>query len=253
MKTLNEHQYNLIKPYLPVQRGNVKIANLTLINAVLYVAENGCKWRALPREFGNWHTVYTRLKRWAEHGVLECLFVALQKEKLIKISVTCIGLDSTSIKVHPDAGGCFKKNGPQSIGKSRGGLTTKIHMVAANDRLGLTFFLSPGQADNGQNGRHLLHNWRHNLPKIPLVMDRAYEGVETRECVENCGFEPVVPPKSNRLNPWIYDKVIYKRRNEIERLFRRLKSFRRVFSRFEKLDRMFATFVHIALIMEMIK
>jgi transposase len=109
MKTLNEHQYNLIKPYLPVQRGNVKIANLDLINAVLYVAENGCKWRSLPERFGNWHTIYTRLKRWAERGVLERLFVGLQKEKLIQISITCLGLDSTSIKVHPDAAGALKK------------------------------------------------------------------------------------------------------------------------------------------------
>ena len=109
MKTLNENQYNLIKPYLPVQRGNVKISHLDLINAVLYVAENGCKWRALSGEFGNWHTIYTRVKRWAEKGVLERLFVALQKEKLIKISVTCLGIDSTSIKVHPDAAGALKK------------------------------------------------------------------------------------------------------------------------------------------------
>jgi transposase len=84
-------------------------------------------------------------------------------------------------------------------------------------------------------------------------MDRAYEGQETRQCVERCGFKPVVPPKSNRLKPWIYDKTTYKRRNEIERLFRRLKAFRRIFSRFEKLDLMFTAFVHIALIMEMIK
>lgn len=109
MKTLNEAQYNLIKPDLPKQRGNVKISNLDLINAVLYIAENGCKWRALPEKFGNWHTIYTRLKRWAERGVLERLFVALQKEKLIKISVTCLGLDSTSVKVHPDATGALKK------------------------------------------------------------------------------------------------------------------------------------------------
>ena len=83
-------------------------------------------------------------------------------------------------------------------------------------------------------------------------MDRAYEGNETRECVEKCGFEAVVPPKSNRLNPWIYNKIIYKRRNEIERLFRRLKAFRRVFSRYDKLDLMFTAFVHIALIMEIL-
>ena len=112
MKTLNENQYNLIKAYLPVQRGNVKISNLNLINAVLYVAENGCKWRSLPEKFGNWHTIYTRLKRWAEKGVLERLFIGLQEQKLIKISVTCLGLDSTSIKVHPDAAGALKKTVP---------------------------------------------------------------------------------------------------------------------------------------------
>ena len=85
-----------------------------------------------------------RLRRWAEKGVLENLFFALQKEKLIQVSVACLGLDSTSIKVHPDAAGALKKS-PQSIGKSRGGWTTKIHMVSANDRLGLRFSLSPGQ------------------------------------------------------------------------------------------------------------
>ena len=91
MKRLRENQYNLINSYVPVQRRNVNISNLTLIHAVLYVAENGCKWRTLPGEFGNWHMVYTRLRRWAECGVLERLFVGLQKKNLIKISVTCLG------------------------------------------------------------------------------------------------------------------------------------------------------------------
>jgi transposase len=68
MPEINEAQYELIRPYLPVQRGNVRISNLTMINAVLYVAENGCKWRALPTSFGNWHTIYTRLRRWTEAG-----------------------------------------------------------------------------------------------------------------------------------------------------------------------------------------
>ena len=79
-------------------------------------------------------------------------------------------------------------------------------------------------------------------------MDRAYEGNETRQLVLDLGFIPVVPPKSNRLDPWEYDREMYKRRNEVERLFRRLKGFRRIFSRFEKLDVMFTAFIHFALI-----
>ena len=84
-------------------------------------------------------------------------------------------------------------------------------------------------------------------------MDRAYEGNETRQLALDLGFIPVVPPKSNRIEPWEYDREMYKRRNEIERLFRRLKGFRRIFSRFEKLDVMFMAFIHFALIIEALR
>jgi transposase len=109
MMKLTEDQYELIRPLMPVQRGNVQIANLDVINAVLYVAEHGCKWRGLPERFGNWHTIYTRLRRWAKNGVLERLFQALQEHRLIRIRVECVGLDSTSVKVHPDGTGALKK------------------------------------------------------------------------------------------------------------------------------------------------
>jgi transposase len=84
-------------------------------------------------------------------------------------------------------------------------------------------------------------------------MDRAYEGKETRQLALDLGFIPVVPPKSNRIEPWEYDREMYKRRNEIERLFRRLKGFRRIFSRFEKLDVMFMAFIHFALVIEALR
>ena len=79
-------------------------------------------------------------------------------------------------------------------------------------------------------------------------MDRAYEGDQTRQQVIDLGLVPVVPPKMNRINKWPLDKQLYKKRNEVERLFRRLKAFRRIFSRFDKLDLMFNAFIHIALI-----
>ena len=81
-------------------------------------------------------------------------------------------------------------------------------------------------------------------------MDRAYGGNETRQLALDLGFVPVVPPTSNRIAPWEYNRIMYKRRNEIERLFRRLKGFRRIFSRFEKLDVMLIGFIHFALIFE---
>ena len=84
-------------------------------------------------------------------------------------------------------------------------------------------------------------------------MDKAYEGDETRQLVVDMGLKPVVPPKANRVCPWDYDRELSKRRNEVERLFRRLKRFRRVFTRFDKLDGVFSFFIYFALIVDAIK
>ena len=88
---------------------------------------------------------------------------------------------------------------------------------------------------------------------LPLLMDKAYEYNLTRQLVLDLGMIPVVPPKSNRIEPWEYYRALYKKRNEIERLFRRLKGFRRIFSRFEKLDVIFLAFLHFALIIEALR
>jgi transposase len=106
---LTEAQYERIKDALPVQRGNVRLSNLQVLNAVLYVAEQGCKWRGLPTRFGRWHTVYMRMSRWSKAGVLDRVFEKLQVEQIVRIKLEAVSLDSTSIKVHPDGTGALKK------------------------------------------------------------------------------------------------------------------------------------------------
>ena len=96
---ITQEQYGKIAKYLPRQRGNVSMSNLQLINAILYVTENGCKWRALPETYGNWHTIYVRMNRWSKNGVLSRVFAALQTEGIIQINVDVVCLDSTSVKV----------------------------------------------------------------------------------------------------------------------------------------------------------
>lgn len=83
-------------------------------------------------------------------------------------------------------------------------------------------------------------------------MDRAYEGNQTRQLVFDFDMTPVVPPKQTRLEPWEYDRELYKKRNEVERFFRRLKAFRRIFTRFEKLDRMFMAFLYFAMSIDLL-
>src|SRR3974377_2423890 len=148
---------------------------------------------------------------------------------------------------------CSKKNGAQAIGRSRGGWTTKIHMVAAAAGAALTSSLTPGQAGDAPAGRELLRQ----LPDLParcrLLMDCAYEGNETRQLAFDLGFIPVVPPHPLRAEPCKVKTAWYRRRNEIERLFRRLKGFRRIFSRFDKLDVMFMAFLCFALVVEALR
>ena len=84
-------------------------------------------------------------------------------------------------------------------------------------------------------------------------MDKAYEDNQTRQLALDLSFIPVVPPKCNRLEPWQYDKALYGKRNQIERLFRRLKGFRRIFTRFEKLDVLFLGFLTFTLIVEALR
>ena len=106
---ITEAQYRLIEDCLPTQRGNVSLSNLRVLNAILYVAEQGCKWRGLPKRFGNWHTIYTRMNRWSKNGVLDRVFAQLQHAQIIRIKIEAVALDSTAVKVHPDGTGALKK------------------------------------------------------------------------------------------------------------------------------------------------
>ena len=90
---IKKEQYEQIKECFSKQRKPAKISNLDVLNAALYVVENGCKWRSLPKEYGDWHVIYVRINRWAKKGV------------------NVISLDSSCIKVHPDGMGALKKTG----------------------------------------------------------------------------------------------------------------------------------------------
>ena len=110
---LTESQVQRIADCLPRQRGNVGMTNLQLLNALLYMVEHGCKWRGLPKHFGNWHTIYTRMNRWSKAGVLDRVFARLQEEQILAIHIEYVCLDSTTIKVHPDGTGALKKTAPK--------------------------------------------------------------------------------------------------------------------------------------------
>jgi transposase len=117
---ITAEQYERIADCLPRQRGNVNLGNREVLNAILFVTEQGCKWRGLPRRFGNWHTIYTRMNRWSKAGVLDRVFERLQREQIIRIRIEAVSLDSTIVKVHPDGTGALKKTGRKPSDDPRG-------------------------------------------------------------------------------------------------------------------------------------
>ena len=106
---LTEEHYQRIAHCFPKHRGSLTYSNLEVLNAILYIAENGAKWRRLPKEFGHWHTIYARMRGWAKQGVLARVFAAMQAQQLIQVKVEVCSLDSTAVRVHPDGTGALKK------------------------------------------------------------------------------------------------------------------------------------------------
>lgn len=113
---LSQAHYDRIAHCFPKHRGSLTYSNLEVLNAILYIAENGAKWRRLPKEYGHWHTVYARMRGWAKRGVLARVFEAMQALQIIQIKVEVCSLDSTSVKVHPDGTGALKKTGRSPLG-----------------------------------------------------------------------------------------------------------------------------------------
>ena len=120
--TITTKQYEWIAHLFPKSRKRPVLSNLEVLNAMLYVMENGCKWRSLPSEYGNWHTIYVRINRWAKSGLLQKIFLYLQKIGVISIKTKIVALDSTSVKVHHDGMGALKK--PESNPSANRGADT---------------------------------------------------------------------------------------------------------------------------------
>lgn len=102
------------------------MTNLQAVDALLYVAAHGCNWRGLTEQFGNWHTIYTRMRRWAKAGVLYKMFEELQREQVVRVRTQAVSLDSNSIKavmfclapgqvMPPKAGDCSKPWGHEAV------------------------------------------------------------------------------------------------------------------------------------------
>ncbi|AEI36562.1 ISSod6 transposase, IS1301 [Francisella salina] len=194
------------------------------IEAVFYVLRTGCQWRMLPFYYGKHRSIHKRFKDWCDKGIFSRLFKSVQNPDLQEVM-----LDSTITRAHACSTG-YDKDNNQAIGRSVGGVTTKIH--AMTDALGnpMEILLSEGKTHDSKVAIDLLQN----VYNTKVIADRAYHSNEIRKHIQNIFSEAVIPCKSNTINPIDFDIHIYKERHLIENFFSKIKHFRRVFSRFDK-------------------
>lgn len=217
-------------PGRPGGHGGVAKDNRTFINAIWYVSKTGIPWRDLPEHFGKWDTAYHRFNEWCKKGVWQRVFAVVQDPDLEWLMI-----DSTVIRAHHHAAGMNGGPDDQDLGRSRGGFGTKIHLAV--DSLGnpVSIHLSPGQDGDCPHAKALLGDHQPDA----VLGDKAYDSDPLVEEIEGRGAEAVIPPKKNRIAPRVYDKVLYKERNKVERCVNLLKQFRRVATRYEKTSRNF--------------
>ena len=198
-----------------------------MMDAVLWLVRAGAPWRDLPEEFGKWNSVFIRFRRWAKKGVWKRLFAELGENPDLEYLI----IDSTIVWAHQHAAGA-KKRGTEdgAIGRSRGGLSTKISIAV--DALGnpVRFILTAGQVADICQAEGLIEGFSFEN----LLADKGYDSDRFRASIADAGAEAVIPSNRSRSRAISYDKDLYKERNLVERFINKIKHYRRVATRYEK-------------------
>ncbi|MEB0190828.1 MULTISPECIES: IS5 family transposase [unclassified Pseudomonas] len=259
--------WELIKDLVsPEQKmGRPRSDDRLVLNGIFWILCSGAAWRDLPERFGPWSTVYQRFRDWRDDGtfdrVLERLHVRLNQEGLIDLDTWMI--DSTALRATRASSGAGKKGGPEepvdhALGRSRGGLTTKIHLICDANGIPLRFMLSPGQASDIAHAQPLLDQVRipgkSGRPRKRcrwLLADKGYDAEHLRQYCDRYRMQPVILQRTMKRKPKpglprLFDRPKYRQRNIIERMFGWLKENRRIGTRYDKLARSFGAMVTLA-------
>lgn len=232
---LRDDQWDRIKNLLPGREESIGATakdNRLFVEAVLYRYRAGIPWRDLPEKFGDFRVVHLRHTRWSKKGIWALIFEVLAEDA----DNEWVFIDSTIVRAHQHSAGAKKNanlsNEDQAIGRSAGGLSTKIHTTC--DALGnpTKFHLSPGQVHDLDGADVLMDE----LTKATsVVADKAYDADKrVREKLQKKGCVAVIPPKSNRKTSIEYDKKLYQARHLIENFFAKLKQYRAIATRYDK-------------------
>ncbi|WP_108034002.1 IS5 family transposase [Burkholderia mayonis] len=239
-KLLSDEVWARIESVLPGKEGDpgrTAADNRWFVEAVLWIGRTGCPWRDLPKAFGRWHTVYMRFSRWRRKGVWERVIHAVADETEIKHVL----IDSTIVRAHQHSSGARKKRSA-TLGRSRGGLTTQLHLAVDDAGRPLRLIATEGQVSDISCANELVEPLRTGA----VIADKGYDSNAFVESIRATRAKAVIPPRSNRKAKRRYSRVLYRTRNIVERFFNRIKHFHRVATRYDKLSGNYFAFASLA-------
>lgn len=226
------------------------------LEGLLYWARTGIPWRDVPSDFGDWSAMYNRFRRWVSTGRLRRLFETFTANPVFG-GVRRVLIDSTVIRAHMHASGARRRHkkigaarsaAEQGLGRSRGGLTTKVVLTASDEDTALAVEVVPGQMSDAPRLEPMLVKTLARVEVIDeLAGDKGFDGDEQRVACIKRGVFANIPNRKNRKAPWAFDAEGYRERNRVERLFGKMKQFRRVATRYEKLKQTFLGVIHLTL------
>jgi transposase len=238
---LSDYEWSIIRPMLPNKpRGIPRVDDRRVLNGIFWVLRSGAPWRDLPDGYGPPTTCYNRFVRWQRAGIWDQIMDALAVAHDAAVQM----IDTSIVRVHQH-GACITNNAGQHMGRSRGGLTSKIHVVVDGNGLPVRLGLTGGQAHDNRLCSVLLQQ----LPRrARLLADRGYDADWIRAFVTERGAWANIPPKRNRKDPICFSPYLYRDRNLVERFFNKIKQCRRVATRYDKLAANYLAFVKLACI-----
>jgi transposase len=231
-----------------------------MLNGILWILRTGAPWRDLPARYGSWNSVYGRFNRWSKDGTFDAIVESLQGELDAggKLDRDLWCLDASSVRATRAAAGARHATPVEpkdhALGRSRGGLGTKFHLICDSQGVPVAVVLSPGQMHDSQRFEQAMQAVR--IPQLGapprrrpkrLAADKAYGSRAIRAWLRQHKIQAVIPTKSNEAPSASFDRAAYRNRNVVERCICWLKESRRVATRYEKLARTFLAMVKLAM------
>ncbi|WP_295707461.1 IS5 family transposase [uncultured Brevundimonas sp.] len=239
---LTDEQMARLEPFFPKSHGKPRVDDRRVLSGIIFVNRNGLRWRDAPSAYGPHKTLYNRWKRWSEAGVFVRMMEGLSGAQTERRTVM---IDATYLKAHRTASSLRGKKGGlgRLIGRTKGGMNTKLHAVTDANGRPISLFVTAGQVSDYTGAAALLDS----LPKAQwLLGDRGYDADWFRDALQAKGITPCIPGRKTRTEPIRYDKRRYKRRNRIEIMFGRLKDWRRVATRYDRCPTVFLSAIALA-------